>query len=250
LDDAQTAKYDLEIRCKELSSEQENSQRCSENFAGASDGLESELEGIRKLNSSLQEEIDGLNWKIQEFSETEEDLERLQSELFQSQAENGMLKKRLSVVEQEVRSRLHSETADEHSRLLNESSAKSSTIDDLRSQLSSVRSELLALKQMHDTAGVIKTDTAVQCAEDSDERHRPSRTMEATMADDELFQLRAAVAACQVEKEQLRLQLNNVLVEPDSSQSRIVRALLVDQSVQTMDMRNTAFSSRRKEVSY
>jgi len=42
-----------------------------------------DLESVRKENTALVEEIEGLNWKIQELTEMEHELTQLQTKMFE-----------------------------------------------------------------------------------------------------------------------------------------------------------------------
>lgn len=122
-----------------------------------------ELDSARKENAALLEEIDGLNWKIQDLSEIEQELTQLQAEMFEVQSENGMLKKRLSFVEKEAMERLG--TNEDYrcvvEKLEQEKLKLTNRVEQLESEVISVRAQLDARPSI-----VKSRDAEFQCIEE------------------------------------------------------------------------------------
>jgi len=140
LAEAESQKNEFETKCHGLAEQQSLHEESAEN----AEQVKSELDSTLKENAALMEEVDGLNWKIQGLSEIEEELSQLQSEMFDVQSENGMLKKRLSVVEREASER---SGTDEDFRcavekLEQEKQKLMDDVEQLESEVKSLRAEL------------------------------------------------------------------------------------------------------------
>jgi chromosome segregation ATPase len=263
----------LENRLEELENsfadEKQNYEDNVKELSGSAAALESELGLAHRNSASLQEEIDGLNWKIQELSETEEELQQLQNELFAVQSENGMLKKKLNSVERELDDRGH-KVNDANAALLDEKAGLLAEIAQMKSELTRTSelarssSEMATAKRHHDsrsaatqTAAFSGIDAATQCVDDGDKEAERWRTALATAngelvrAKAENAQLQSTVASLQSDLENLQTSL--ATYDRQHQRGSLARPVFVDQCVQTTDWRSdrkAVPSGRKREVSW
>ena len=158
LADAEYQREELNTKYRAL--EEQHSSRLDSDESALQDveQLRHDLDVARRENSTLVEEIDGLNWKVQELSQMEGELTELQAEMFDVQSENGMLKKRLSFTEREASER--SRTDEDWNQLAEDKQKLMAYVDRLEAQVNLLHVELdvKALSTEHKEA-------AVQCVE-------------------------------------------------------------------------------------
>jgi chromosome segregation ATPase len=258
----------LEELEKSFADEKQDYEDSMKDLSGSTAALESELELAHRNSASLQEKIDGMNWKIQELSEIEEELQQLQNELFAVQSENGMLKKKLNSMERDLVDREH-KIDDANAALLDEKAGLLAEIAQMKSELTRTSelvrasSEAATSKQHRNShPGATQTefggtDAATQCVDDCDDAEERLRTALATTNDElvrakaENLRLQSTVAGLQSDRENLQTSL--ATYERQYQRSSLARPALVDQCVQTSDWRNDRKAvpwSRKREVSW
>jgi len=102
---AKIEKLETALKSKATADEVDHQNQIAERIAVNEENqhtLSLELEESRRHNAVLAGEVDALNWRIQEFSETEEELEETQGRLFNLQGEVGSLKTRILELEERV----------------------------------------------------------------------------------------------------------------------------------------------------
>ena len=123
-----------------------------------------DLDSARNENTALLEEIDGLKWKMVDLSGLEQELSQLQTEMFDVQSENGMLKKRLSFLEKDAleRSGAEENCSRQVEQLMEKREKLLVHVECLESEVNLLRAQLEARRPS--TAEF--EDVGVQCVEE------------------------------------------------------------------------------------
>ena len=104
------------------------------------DKAEAEVKSTEISRCQLAEEIDGLNWRIQEFSDVEEELLQTRDKLFNVMSENGAVKKRLKDVESRITQldaldQQHQSLNEQHARVLSDNTVLIVQVEAMRTQV-------------------------------------------------------------------------------------------------------------------
>ena len=104
------------------------------------DKAEAEVKSTEISRCQLAEEIDGLNWRIQEFSDVEEELSQTRDKLFNVMSENGAVNKRLKDVESRITQldaldQQHQSLNEQHARVLSDNTALIVQVEAMRTQV-------------------------------------------------------------------------------------------------------------------